>query len=125
MCAVHLIRPSQPPLAQGQVRLDTPAQVAALNALYEQMWVYYNLFQPVLHLIAKGTNGTRITRKWDTAPPPLTRVLATNVLTDTQRATLEARVRATNPRALRHDIYQALRELLRADLPAGALAWAA
>jgi len=109
----------------GQVRLDTPAQVAALNALYEQMWVYYNLFQPVLHLIEKGTNGTRITRKWDTAQPPLTRVLATDVLSDPQRATLEARVQATNPRALRQSIYQALRELLQADLPARALAWAA
>jgi hypothetical protein len=34
----------------GQLRLDTPEQVQALGALYERMWVYYNLFQPVLHL---------------------------------------------------------------------------
>src|SRR5438105_8023381 len=34
----------------GHLRLSTPEQIAAANALYEQMWVYYNLFQPVLHL---------------------------------------------------------------------------
>lgn len=109
----------------GQVRLDTPAQVGALNALYEQMWVYYNLFQPVLHLVEKDATGTQIRRKWDTAQPPLTRVLATEVLTAAQRATLAAQVEATNPRALRHQIYQALHALLQAELPAGALAWAA
>ncbi len=37
----------------GDLRLDTPEQIAALNALYEQMWLYYNLFQPVLHLAEK------------------------------------------------------------------------
>ena len=109
----------------GQARLDTPAQLAALNALYEQMWVYYNLFQPVLHLTEKVATGTCIRRKWDTAQPPLTRVLATKVLSEERRAELAARVQATNPRALRRHIYQALHELLQADLPAGALGWAA
>src|SRR5216683_197501 len=33
----------------GHLRLDSPEQVTMLNALYEQMWLYYNLFQPVLH----------------------------------------------------------------------------
>ncbi len=35
----------------GQVRLDTPQQAAALDLLYDVMWLYYNFFQPVLHLI--------------------------------------------------------------------------
>ena len=33
----------------GELRLDTPEHIAAGNALYEQMRLYYNLFQPVLH----------------------------------------------------------------------------
>src|SRR6266700_2492191 len=37
----------------GDLRLDTPEQIAALNAIFEQMWLYYNLFQPVLHLAEK------------------------------------------------------------------------
>src|SRR5260370_28802624 len=37
----------------GMIRLDTPEQVKAMNALYEKMWLYYNFFQPVLHLQEK------------------------------------------------------------------------
>ena len=109
----------------GTVRLDTAAQTTALNALYDQMWVYYNLFQPVLHLTEKVATGTRITRKWDTAQTPLRRLLATEVLTAEQCAVLEAQRAGTNPRALRQTIYGALRELLQADPPGGVLGWAA
>ena len=31
----------------GYDRLDSGIQCAALNALYDQLWLYYNLFQPV------------------------------------------------------------------------------
>jgi hypothetical protein len=109
----------------GTTRLDTPAQATALNALYDQMWLYYNGFQPVLHLQEKVANGTRITRKWDTAQTPLARLVATEVLTPERRRALEALVGETNPRTLRQTIYGALRELLHAEPPVGALAWAA
>ncbi|MDQ5854201.1 MAG: integrase [Chloroflexota bacterium] len=109
----------------GTTRLDTPAQAAALNALYDHMWLYYNGFQPVLHLQAKVAQGTRITRKWDTAQTPLARLLTTEVLTPGRRHALEALVGETNPRALRQTIYAGLRELLRAEPPQGVLAWAA
>ncbi len=109
----------------GTTRLDTQAQTAALNALYDHMWLYYNGFQPVLHLQAKVTQGTRITRKWDTAQTPLARLLATEVLTPERRSALEALVGETNPRALRQTIYAALRALLHAEPPQGVLTWAA
>ena len=34
----------------GHRRLDTVAQTLALNRLYDRMWLYYNLFQPVMRL---------------------------------------------------------------------------
>jgi hypothetical protein len=37
-------------------RLDMAAQVDALNALYDDMWLYYNGFQPVLHLVEKAVD---------------------------------------------------------------------
>lgn len=37
----------------GFLRLE-PEQLTAMNALYDQMWVYYNFFQPVLHLCEKS-----------------------------------------------------------------------
>lgn len=54
----------------GTIRLDTPEQVAAMNALYEQMWLYDNLFQPVLHLAEKHVGPQGVQRKWDTAQTP-------------------------------------------------------
>jgi hypothetical protein len=96
----------------GHGRLDTPEQCAALNALYDQMWVYYNLFQPVLHLIEKTAHGTRVHRRWDAAMPPFERLTATDALPLEQRATLEALREATNPRALRRAIHADLDALL-------------
>ena len=37
--------------SMGNQRLDTAKQCDALNALYAEMGVYYNLFQPVPHLV--------------------------------------------------------------------------
>jgi len=51
----------------GYGRLDTPTQVAALDALYEQLWVYDSRFQPVLHLLEKGVVAGKVQRKWDVA----------------------------------------------------------
>jgi hypothetical protein len=92
----------------GQARLDTAEQCAALNALYDQMWVYYNLFQPVLHLVEKTHDGTRIRRKWDAAQTPFGRLLATQTLDPTARERLERLYAETNPRALRRTIHDGL-----------------
>jgi transposase InsO family protein len=105
----------------GQVRLDTPAQTEALNALYEQMWVYYNCFQPVMRLREKAWMETRIIRRWDTAQPPLSRLLATGRLPDSQRERLEQVQATVNPRGLRQQIYQALERLL--GQPVGRIVW--
>lgn len=96
----------------GQARLDTAEQCAALNALYDQMWVYYNLFQPVLHLVEKTHDGARIRRKWDAAQTPFARLLATQTLDPAVRERLERLATETNPRALRHTIQAGLNALL-------------
>ena len=54
----------------GYERLDTLGQYAALNALYNQLWVYYNLFQPVLHLVGKDLVNGKLQRRWNPAGPP-------------------------------------------------------
>jgi hypothetical protein len=96
----------------GQARLDTAEQCAALNALYDQMWVYYNLFQPVLHLVEKTHDGVRTRRKWDHAQTPLARLLATNALEPVERERLERLHAETNPRALRRTILAGIDALL-------------
>jgi hypothetical protein len=96
----------------GQARLDTAEQCAALNALYDQMWVYYNLFQPVLHLVEKTHDGVRTHRRWDDATTPFARLLATNTLEPAARDRLEQLYAETNPRALRRTIQEGLHALL-------------
>ena len=96
----------------GNARLDTPAQCAALNALYERMWLYYNLFQPVLHLVEKTFQGPRVRRRWDRAQTPYERLAATPALSLAARARLDAQYQTTNPRALRREIYTRVEALL-------------
>lgn len=92
----------------GQLRLDTPEQVAAGNALYERMWLYYNLFQPVMHLTEKIVEGDKVRRKWDQAQTPYQRLLATRVLSPEQQERLNALYEQTNPLLLREEIYTGL-----------------
>ena len=95
----------------GFERLDREGQYKALNALYDQLWVYYNLFQPVLHLVGKEMVGAKLRRRWDLAQTPYQRLLASGILSPEQEARLAALYVGTNPRQLREEIYQALERL--------------
>jgi hypothetical protein len=88
----------------GKLRLDTAEQSAAGNALYERMWLYYNLFQPVMHLNEKVVDQDKVRRKWDQAQTPYQRLVATGVLSHEQ----QARYEHTNPLLLRDQIYAGL-----------------
>jgi len=92
----------------GDLRLDTPEQIAALNTLYEQMWLYYNLFQPVLHLCEKTMVGDKVRRKWDAAKTPYERLLASGVLSAQQQTRLQQLYEQTNPLQLRNALSRQL-----------------
>ena len=95
----------------GHERLDTTAQCQAMNVIYDQMWVYYNLFQPVLHLVAKTVVEGKVKRQWDEAKTPHDRLLATGVISGEGRARLAELYAQTNPRQLRERVYE-LRDAL-------------
>lgn len=92
----------------GTSRLDTPEQVQAMNALYERMWLYYNFFQPVLHLQEKVYLADKVVRHWDQAQTPYQRLGAAGGLRGDQQAQLQALYEQTNPIALRQEIYRLL-----------------
>ena len=100
----------------GDLRLDTPEQIAALNTLYEQMWLYYNLFQPVLHLTEKSIVGDKVRRKWDAAKTPYERLLASGVLSAERQAHLQQLYAQTNPRQLREAIYRQVEAIWQSAL---------
>lgn len=100
----------------GDLRLDTPEQIAALNALYEDMWLYDNLFQPVLHLVEKTSQGDKVRRKWDAAQTPYERLLASGILNREQQARLQQLYVQTNPLRLRQAIYRQLEAIWQSAL---------
>ena len=78
----------------GHNRFDSVAQVLALNTLYDKMWLYYNLFQPVMHLVEKeviredGGRG-RVKRHYDQARTPFDRLCKTEAILPEHREQLE------------------------------------
>jgi hypothetical protein len=100
----------------GYDRLDSVAHTLATNQLFKLMWVYYNLFQPVMHLVEKQVireNGqpVRIKRRHDQARTPFDRLCATKMILSEHREQLESLRNQTNPRLLRQQIYDAIDHL--------------
>jgi hypothetical protein len=95
----------------GYERLEGRRQCAALNNLYDLLWVYNNLFQPVLHMVRKEVVNGKLHRRWDQAQTPYQRVLASGILSPEQEGRLATIYARTNPRQLRRSIYQALEQL--------------
>jgi hypothetical protein len=100
----------------GHERLDAVTQTLAANQLFELMWVYYNLFQPVMHLVEKQViredgQQVRIKRRHDRATTPFDRLCATHMILPEHREQLEALRDQINPRVLRQQIYHAIDQL--------------
>jgi hypothetical protein len=102
----------------GYQRFDTVAQTLALNHLYDDMWLYHNLFQPVMRLEKKivipSDNGYpgRVIRRYDQARTPFDRLCATDAILPEHQEQLEALRDQTNPRQLRQHIYDQIDHLL-------------
>jgi hypothetical protein len=105
----------------GNDRLDSVAQVVALNQLYHHMWVYHNLFQPVMRLaektyVSQDDGPSRVKRRHDTARTPFHRLCATDAISAATRTQMETLHYQTNPRQLRRAIYDGIEHLF--SLPA-------
>ena len=104
----------------GDQRFDTITQTLAINRLYEKLWVYNNLFQPAMRLIAKesvsdGAGHITIRRRYDDARPPFDRLCTTTAISTEHRERLERVRDDTNPRRLRAEIYSLIDRIM--DMP--------
>jgi len=95
----------------GYGRLDNGARCALLNALYDKLWLYYNLFQPVMHMVGKEVIGGKLRRRHDQAKTPYQRLLSTGVLSDEQKERLSSLYVQTNPLRLRVEVYETIEKL--------------
>ena len=103
----------------GYERLDNGAHCALLNVLYDKLWLYYNLFQPVMHMVGKEVVNGKLRRTHDQARTPYQRLLSTGILSPEQEQRLSSLLGRTNPRALRKDIHETLEKLWESQKPLG------
>ncbi len=95
----------------GYERLDSGAKCALLNALYGKLWLYYNLFQPVMHMVGKEVVDGKLRRRHDRARTPYQRLLSTGILSNGDKERLSSLYAQTNPLRLRASIYETLENL--------------
>ena len=98
----------------GYDRFDTVAHTHLINQLHEKLWLYHNLFQPVMRLQKKIPNPNakeRIKRIYDDAMPPFDRLCAHAALLLHDQAQLAALRNATNPCLLRSQIELLIQQL--------------
>lgn len=102
----------------GYQRLDTVEQVKAMNCFYEKLWLYYNLFQPVLRLgqkeiIPQGKGTYRVRHRYGPARTPFDRLCATGAISQEKEEGLIQLREQTNPRRLRVEIRELADAILR------------
>lgn len=95
----------------GYDRLDTAAQCALLNVLYDQLWLYNNFFQPVMHMVGKDIVGGKVRRRHDQPLTPYRRLLSAGILSPEQKDRLSHLYGQSNPLRLRTNIYATLEKL--------------
>jgi hypothetical protein len=89
----------------GHDRLDTHTQLKVLRQLYEKLWLYHNLFQPVMRLQEKEyVSPSQYRRKYDQAKTPFDRLKEKNILKENSQLQLEALRNQTNLMTLRNQI---------------------
>lgn len=88
----------------GYDRLETPEELALLQAIYVDLRRYINFFQPVLKLVSKERIDGKTVKKYDQATTPFRRVLALDTLPLDVKARLTAQYVQLNPVTLRASI---------------------
>ena len=97
----------------GYLRHDTEEELAVLNELYKYLDDYVNFFQPVLKLILKIRDGSKVTKKYDKAKTPFRRVLEYKGIDDKIKARLRRRYDRLNPADLKRKITKLQDKLLK------------
>src|SRR5262245_16215421 len=97
----------------GYLRYDTPAAVAALNALYRhELRLFQNLFLPSVKLLGKERVGARRRRRYETPRTPLERLQACPAADPTTVASWVALRDQLDPFALSQAIDRKIERLL-------------
>lgn len=104
----------------GYDRYEGATAYARLVSLYEPLRLYINFFQPVMVLVRKERDGTKVKRIYDQARTPYQRVLEAPAVAAAVKDRLRQQYVTLNPAALLRQIHACLEALWAlANQPAG------
>lgn len=99
----------------GYRRLETDEQLGILRWICPLLSRYHNLFSPMMKLVSKKRQGSRVMRKHDEARTPYRRLLEVEAgISEAQREDLRRMYEQTNPAELLRQIRRLLGQLEKA-----------
>ena len=101
--------------AVGYDRFESPEMLELLRALYENMHLFVNFFQPVMKLVGKTVVGNKTHRIHDRAKTPYQRVLASDQVDPAIKEQLASVYNSLNPVELWKSIQAARARILKID----------
>jgi len=110
----------------GYERLEDPALLEPINALYRDVWEpLHNFFMPSMKLLSKDRHGAKIQRRHDKPQTPYERLLKSPHIAKENKRRLWKERKALNPFALHDRLEEGLRRVLQRALhssrPTGSL----
>jgi hypothetical protein len=88
----------------GYDRLETEAEWLLLKAIYADLRLYVNFFQPMLKLVGKERLGEKVIKRYDTATTPYQRGLNSPYISENVKVYLRVQYAQLNPVSLRNRI---------------------
>ena len=95
----------------GYDRLETHDELLLLNAIYDDLRLYINFFQPVLKLVGKDQVDGKTIKKYDQAATPFRRAIDSELVSLDTKASLTNLFIHLNPVSLRNSIDQKVARL--------------
>jgi hypothetical protein len=99
--------------AVGYARYAGALHLRLLNALYAELRLYTNFFQPVMKLVAKERRGAKVRKTYDTPATPYQRLLRSPHLSRHAQQALRDQYQDLNPAALKRNIVTLQTRLLK------------
>lgn len=97
----------------GYDRYESAAALVQLRKVYELLRLYVNLYQPVMKLVGKEREGSRVRKHYDEARTPFRRAVEAGVIPAEKRAELERLMAENGPLGLKRRIDAELDKLWR------------
>lgn len=95
----------------GYRRFETDEELAALKAVYPVIMLYHNFFSPMMKLMEKERNGSKVTKHYSEPMTPHQRLLVDNRIDEATKKRLNEEYESLNPAALLRQITALLRKL--------------